>query len=113
MNYYAVDPFDGMFGWNKTADPEEASATECHYWPEEGSLIADQTSLNFTVCQDHISETDSPSSELLKYNYYNDSLADLPQFAGFFPRWYVPSTQLASVDLESFSTTQTMAIIDT
>ena len=38
MNYYALNPFDGMFGWNATqpSDPVPGP-NNCGYWPKADS----------------------------------------------------------------------------
>lgn len=64
------------------------------------------------MCQDHI-QTDSGSASILRYSYYNDSLADEDQFAGFVPRWYVPSLTVAAGKDLDVNATQTLGIIDT
>ena len=48
----------------------------------------------------------------MRNSYYQRTTSALPQFSGFVPRWYIPSTTMFSPDNPDFFSTQTLAIIN-
>lgn len=48
----------------------------------------------------------------MKSDWYNETLQNLPTFAGWFPRIYLPSTNLISEMAPDIISHQTLAIID-
>ena len=48
----------------------------------------------------------------MRNSYYQKTTSTLPQFAGFVPRWYLPSTTMYNSDNPDLVSTQTLAIIN-
>ncbi len=88
MNYYGLDPFDGMYGWNATKVPDPVPGpNNCGYWPAEDSQIAklNNSAFNLTVCPDHIARTPevnqtASGASLMRFKYYSERLSVLEQF---------------------------------
>ena len=49
----------------------------------------------------------------MKSDYFNATLQGLETFAGWFPRTYIPTSNLVSAEAPDIISHQTLAIIDT
>ena len=68
--------------------------------------------VNYT-CSDHIELNDS-GQYWMKSSYFEQTLNGLDGFDGFFPRLYLPSSNMvASKDKEGLNSHQSLAMIDT
>ena len=50
---------------------------------------------------------------ILKADYFSEKLSPLEEFSGFFPRIFVPTTNMVSKNAPNIISHQTLAIIDT
>ena len=57
--------------------------------------------------------TDPDARAIMRYQYFEEKTEPLSQFAGFFPRWYLPSTTIASYDDLDVKVSETLALINT
>ena len=49
----------------------------------------------------------------MKSEYYMEKLANLEKYQGFFPRTYIPGTDMTAVENPTYTAHQSLAIIDT
>ena len=112
LNYYNINPFLGEFVTSSGLNNSSSESTD-----DEGENAIPGCTTEGTapgveeVCPDYIEL--AGDRKILKSDYYSEKLSPLEEFAGFFPRTFVPATNMVSDAAPGIISHQTLAIIDT
>jgi len=115
-NLYNINPFVGFYAVPDEAYPplpKPVNATQSNDDTSMECTTSTITGVNQT-CPDHILFGDeTASTSWIRSKFFEERLDNLEDFAGWFPRIYVPATTVKSAKTPDLTSHQTLAVIDT